>query len=95
MIAWVFFRCQHFGDAVYVLRAIASPLAFIGFGLGSVTMWVLLIIAFDHYFGSRQISYRARTLTVGGSYWLVLGVLAALALTMIPLAQKAFIYVQF
>lgn len=96
MFAWVFFRCERFSDAMFVLRTIISPSAFIGFGLKTVVLWVLVLIIADHYFGhTRQISRRATTFAMGGTYWVALGMLVAGALTMIPLSQKAFIYFQF
>ena len=96
MFAWVFFRCEQFGDAVYVLRAIISPLVFVDLGLNDITIWVIAIIGLDHYFGkTRKISNGAIAQSIGQSVWVVLGVITAVALTLVPLSQKAFIYFQF
>jgi D-alanyl-lipoteichoic acid acyltransferase DltB (MBOAT superfamily) len=96
LLAWVFFRCEQFDDALYIFRTIVSPSTFLGFGLRTITMWVLILIALDHYFGGiRRISHRVISVTIDEGYWLALGVLAAIALTMVPLSQRAFIYFQF
>jgi D-alanyl-lipoteichoic acid acyltransferase DltB (MBOAT superfamily) len=95
MLAWVFFRCDSVTEATKVLGSIIGLLSHPGAAITPLEPWIILIIAIDHTLGSG-----ARRILVSREWarilsWSGIGIVLALGLAAMPLAQKPFIYFQF
>lgn len=92
-VAWMFFRAADLGAAVTMMLRI---LAFDGVGdaLPVPSLGLLVVAALGHCIAARH-GERLRTLLPDPSYALILGALAGLALALVPLGNRPFIYFQF
>jgi alginate O-acetyltransferase complex protein AlgI len=95
LLAWIFFRCAGFGDAVEVLRAFAGVRHGVGQTVPAMSVWILLLIGADHLLGRFPLRHTLAPAVARPVFWAGLGALAALVLASLPLIQKAFIYFQF
>ncbi len=91
--AWIFFRAT---DLAHALDVIVRILAFDSHGeaLPSASLWLLCAAAIGHATVARH-HERLRRCLPDPAYALALGILAGLAVALVPLGNRPFIYFQF
>jgi alginate O-acetyltransferase complex protein AlgI len=96
LCAWTFFRCGSFADALEILQAMVGLRHATGSRLPqSLIVWIVALILVDHVLGRTRLRI-APTFALNRSvFWVGIGAIAAVALTLMPQVQKAFIYFQF
>lgn len=93
-LAWVFFRAPDFSNAADVLGRLV---AFEGTGstISTTSTALLLFAAVGHWFTGRGTPQQAAARLADPTYAAVLGVWAGLAIAMVPVGTRPFIYFQF
>ncbi len=96
LCAWAFFRSNSFADALEILKAMFGLRHVAGNGLPqSLTPWIIALIFVDHLLGRTRLRIAPAFALNRSVFWVGIGAIAAVAITFMPLAQKAFIYFQF
>jgi alginate O-acetyltransferase complex protein AlgI len=96
LCAWAFFRSNSFADAFEITKAMAGLRHVAGNGLPrSLTMWIIALIFVDHLLGRTRLRILPAFEVNRSVFWIGIGAIAAVALTLMPQVQKAFIYFQF
>ena len=95
MLAWLYFRCSSAAEANGLLAGILGLRPHPGAAIPPLEVWIVVIIAIDHTFGSGAWRLHiprhwARAVAWGGA-----GMLLAAGLAAMPLVRRPFIYFQF
>lgn len=93
-VAWIFFRATSFNDALAVLKALVSPDAYI---TPLPVILIFSLIAIEQSLGRLRPLWRAfwRAPAVTPLYWMGAGAVVAIAIALLPISSKSFIYFQF
>jgi len=96
LCAWTFFRCDSFADALQILQAMVGLRHVAGQGLPlALNGWIIGLIVVDHVLGRTRLRSAPAVDLNRSVFWVGIGAIAAVAMTLMPQVQKAFIYFQF